>query len=59
MKNKFMLFFNLYETVNRNRELEGKEPVKVYMLSNSTSLDNEILAELSIGYNSFLIFYYT
>lgn len=48
VKNKFMLFFNLYETVNRNRELEGKAPVKVYMLSNSTSLDNEILAELDI-----------
>lgn len=48
VKNKFNMFFNLYETVNRNRELKGQPPVVVYMLSNSTSLDNDILSELDV-----------
>lgn len=41
-------FLNLYETVNRNRELEGKDPVTVYFLANAISLSDEILLELGI-----------
>lgn len=40
------LFFNLYETVNRNRELDRlnpRPPVIVIFLSNSVTLDNPIL----------------
>ena len=33
-------FMNLYETINRNRELEGKPAVKVYLLGNANKLSN-------------------
>ena len=36
-------FLNVLETVNRNRELQGREPVKVIMLSNANKLDSPIL----------------
>lgn len=35
LKNAGYLFDSAYETINRNRELAGKEPVRVLMLSNS------------------------
>ena len=41
---QFSAFANLYETVNRNRELLGAEPVKSILLSNAQKLDNGILA---------------
>lgn len=44
---QFEAFVSFYETVNRNRELLGEEPLKVILLSNSQSLNNPILA----GYN--------
>lgn len=40
IKNEFESFLNFYETVNRNRELEGKEPVKCIMLGNANTLIN-------------------
>lgn len=40
IKNEFGAFQNLYETVNRNRELEGKPAVKCYMLGNANTLIN-------------------
>lgn len=40
-------FLHFYETVNRNRELKGKNPMKVYLLANSVSLKNDILIELN------------
>lgn len=43
IKDEGEAFLNLYETVNRNREFEGKPPVKVYLLANAISLDNDIL----------------
>lgn len=43
LKNEAMTFFNLYESINRNRELKGKQPVRVIMLSNSVSHYSEIL----------------
>lgn len=42
-------FFNLIETVNSNREIEGKERIKIVMLSNSNSINNEILMSLKLG----------
>lgn len=41
-------FLHLYETVNRNRELEGKPPVRVYFLANAIALNNPILLTLGI-----------
>lgn len=39
-------FLHLYETVNRNRELDGEPPVRVYLLANAISLNNPILMAL-------------
>lgn len=44
---QFETFVNFYETVNRNRELMGEDPLKCILLSNAQKLDNPILA----GYN--------
>lgn len=35
-------FANCYETINRNRELEGMPPVKCLLLSNSNNIDNAV-----------------
>ena len=40
IKDEFQSFLNFYETVNRNRELEGKSPVKCVMLGNANTLLN-------------------
>lgn len=39
---------NLYESVNRNRELFGKPPVKLYILSNAVDLGADIYVTLRI-----------
>lgn len=44
----FFAFCNLYETVNRNREIEGLPPVRVYFLANSCSLASPILTSLHL-----------
>lgn len=45
---QFKTFSNFYETVNRDRELEGEEPLKVILLSNAQKLDNPILAKYNL-----------
>lgn len=40
IRDEFNCFLNFYETVNRNRELIGEEPVRVYMLANANKLSN-------------------
>lgn len=40
IKNEFSAFLNFYETVNRNREIEGKQPVKCIMLGNANKISN-------------------
>ena len=40
IKNEFESFLNFYETVNRNREIEGKQAVKCIMLGNANTLIN-------------------
>ena len=39
---------NAYETMNRNRELEGKKPMNMYLLANSNDIYNEVFKELHI-----------
>ena len=43
MRGEFEALLNAYETMNRNRELQGREPIKLYLLANSNSLDSDIL----------------
>lgn len=45
---QFATFSNFYETVNRDRELEGEEPLKVIFLSNAQKLDNPILSKYGL-----------
>lgn len=40
IKNEYAAFQNFYETVNRNRELAGKQAVKCIMLGNANTLIN-------------------
>jgi len=40
--------FNAYETINRNRELNGEDPVKMLFLANSNRIDNPIFMELNL-----------
>ena len=40
MRNEFEALMNAYETINRNRELQGEPPVQLYCLSNSNTLAN-------------------
>lgn len=48
IKDEANAFFNAIETVQRNRELEGKDPLLVLCLSNSNELANPIFIELKI-----------
>lgn len=45
---QFRAFMSAYETINRNREIEGKPPVKVFLLSNAQRLSNPILRGLNL-----------
>ena len=40
--------FNAYETINRNRELTGSDPVKLICLANSNRIDNPLFMELNL-----------
>ena len=40
---EFSAFANAYETINRNRELQGREPLQCLILSNSNTLKNPLL----------------
>lgn len=42
------IFFNAYESINRNKELLGEPAVKCVLASNAVNLDSEILAEFNI-----------
>ncbi len=44
IKNEFEAFLNFYETVNRNRELEGNSPVKCFLLGNANRISNPYFA---------------
>ena len=38
----------MIETVNRNREISGRKPVKIILCGNANMLDNSILRELEL-----------
>ena len=42
IKMEGMALANLYETVNRNRELKGKDPVQLLCLANSVNMANDV-----------------
>lgn len=47
--NTFTALLNAIETIGRNREIEGKPPVKVLLLSNSDVIYGDIVAGFNIG----------
>ena len=48
IKNEGAAFLNAYETINRNRELNGKPPLQVLCLANANDLSNPIFLELGL-----------
>ena len=48
IKDEASAVFNAYETVNRNRELNGEDPVKFLFLANSNRIDNPLFMELNL-----------
>lgn len=48
IKNEGEALLNAYETINRNRELKGKKPVRFVGMSNSNRLDNALFADLNM-----------
>lgn len=48
-KHEANLFFNLIETVQRNREILGKKSIKIILCANSNRLDSGIIKALELG----------
>lgn len=48
MKNEAYRLLNAVETINRNRELKGKQPAKLIAMSNSETLANPIYMEIGV-----------
>ena len=48
IKSEADALFNAYETINRNRELKGEDPVKLLCLANSNRIDNPLFMELKL-----------
>ena len=48
VKRSAEVFFNCYETISRNREIEQRKPIPVLFLANSNKLDNPIFIELGL-----------
>lgn len=48
IKNEYEAFLNMYETVNRNRELKGGPPVKLFACANANSIINPIFIGLNL-----------
>lgn len=48
LKNEGSAFLNAYETINRNRELKGADPVQVLCLANAFNIANPIFLELGL-----------
>jgi len=46
IKQEGAAFLNCYESINRNRELDGAEPLKVLLLSNTNTMYSPILESL-------------
>lgn len=48
VKNACFAFLNAYETMNRNREIQGKPPIQCLLFSNSENLSCDIFARLGL-----------
>ena len=48
IKDEHMAFMNVYETINRNRELLGRKPLQCVCASNSNRLDNDMYMGLGL-----------
>lgn len=48
MKNEFDAWMNAYSTINRNRELYGRAPLKMICMGNSNRIDNPIFIGLHL-----------
>lgn len=48
IKNEGSALLNAYETINRNRELKGQQPLQMVCMANANSLANPIFMELKI-----------
>lgn len=48
LKNEGTAFLNAYETVNRNRELKGEDPLQVLCLANAFNMANALFLELGL-----------
>lgn len=48
LKSEGTAFLNAYETINRNREIEGRAPMRAWLLANSNDIYNELFKELGI-----------
>lgn len=48
LKNEGQAFLNAYETINRNRELQGKKPLVAILLSNANDLSSPLLDILGL-----------
>lgn len=48
LKNEGSAFLNAYETINRNRELSGGDPVRVLALANALDIANPLFMDLDI-----------
>lgn len=48
IKDEYDALMNVYETVNRNRELQGKPPVKMVCCANSNDIANPVFIGLQI-----------
>lgn len=48
MKAEGEAFLNAYETLNRNREFEGRPPLKAYILSNAFNMKHDLFREMGL-----------
>lgn len=48
LKNQAAILWNAYETSNRNRELKGKDPIKLICMSNANTIFNDIFLDLKL-----------
>lgn len=48
IKDELTSLYNAYETINRNRELEGTSPVKMWLLTNANTINSPILTGLGL-----------
>lgn len=48
LRNEGLAVANAYETFNRNRELEGRPPIKMICLSNSLNIANDVFIQFDL-----------